>query len=104
MHILRIAPDLNTPEQEQGLPPCPVCGANAYLHSDTVDGFWFGWSVGCPRYCLYDGVHGHDLDTPTEDHLAAHGFITKKEAVSWWMKRAGSAISKKEALKNDKND
>jgi len=86
-HILRIAPDMNTPGQEAGLPPCPVCGAKAYIHSDTVDGFWFGWSVGCPRYRIDDGIHGQDADTPHEERLSAHGFHTKEAAESWWRKR-----------------
>lgn len=69
------------------LPKCPVCGAKAYLHGITVDGFWFGWSVGCPRYCLNDGIHGHDYDTPKKKHLAKHGFSTKETAIKWWRKR-----------------
>lgn len=47
------------------LKPCPVCGSKAFLSNDVVDGFWFGWSVGCPRYCVCDGIHGvnsHDVD------------------------------------------
>ncbi len=87
VHLLRIHPNENTQGQSSELPPCPVCGAKAYIHSDTVDGFWFGWSVGCPRFCLYDGIHGQDENTPREEHLAAHGFPTKKEAAAWWRKR-----------------
>ncbi|MCX4355871.1 MAG: hypothetical protein OSJ43_06555 [Oscillospiraceae bacterium] len=74
------------------LPNCPICGAKAYLEGDTVDGFWFGWSVGCPRYCLNDGIHGHNDNTPKRDRLAAHGFSTKYTAKRWWInriKRAG---------------
>lgn len=74
-------------EMVKQLPNCPVCGAKAYLHGDTVDGFWFGWSIGCPRYCLNDGIHGHDLNTPLEEYLAEHGFATKEQAVAWWEKR-----------------
>lgn len=87
VHLLRKHPDENKPGQGAGLPPCPVCGAEAYIHSDTVDGFWFGWSVGCPRFCLNDGIHGQDENTPREEHLAAHGFSDKKSAKKWWKRR-----------------
>jgi hypothetical protein len=40
------------------LKPCPICGAKAFVKHDVVDGFEFGWSVGCPRFCRDDGVHG----------------------------------------------
>lgn len=71
----------------ESFPNCPICGAKAFLEGDTVDGFWFGWSVGCPRYCLNDGIHGHDDNTPERDRLAAHGFDTKEEAAEWWRER-----------------
>lgn len=74
-------------EMVEELPNCPVCGTKAYLHGDSVDGFWFGWSVGCPRYCLNDGIHGHNDDTSSEERLAAHGFDTKEDAAEWWKKR-----------------
>lgn len=44
------------------LKPCPRCGTKAYLSRDVVDGFYFGWSAGCPRYCHYDGIHGTTID------------------------------------------
>lgn len=40
-----------------------------------------------PKYCLNDGIHGHDLNTPQEKYLAEHGFATKEQAVAWWGKR-----------------
>lgn len=86
--ILVMRKDEHAPEETlKTLPNCPICGAKAYLNGDTVDGFWFGWSVGCPRYCLNDGIHGHDNSTPSEERLAAHGFDTKEEAVEWWKNR-----------------
>lgn len=88
VHLLRNHPDENTPRQEAELPPCPICGAKAYIHSDTVDGFWFGWSVGCPRFCLNDGIHGKNEDTPRGEWLSAHGFESKQAAENWWRKRA----------------
>lgn len=70
------------------LKPCPVCGAKAYLSNDVVDGFWFGYSVGCPRYCLYDGIHGHTFETPEDEHYSKHYFTTKEQAADWWNRRA----------------
>lgn len=78
-------------EMLKSLPNCPICGAKAFLKGDTVDGFWFGWSVGCPRYCLNDGIHGHDDNTPERDRLAAHGFSTKYTAKRWWINRVKRA-------------
>lgn len=66
---------------------CSECGAKAFLHEDVVDGFWFGWSVGCPKFCLNDGIHGYDINTPREKRLVELGFTTKEEAVEWWEKR-----------------
>lgn len=37
----------------ESLPNCPICGAKAFLERN---GFGFGWSVGCPRYCLNDSI------------------------------------------------
>jgi len=64
------------------LPPCPICGAKAFLQADVIDdSFFMGYSVGCPRYALYDGIHGHDENTPPEDRLTFFGFPTKEAAV-----------------------
>ncbi len=88
VHILFIRNDEYAPEEiVKQLPNCPVCGAKAYLHGDAPDGFWMGWSVGCPRYYLNDGIHGHDFNTPRERHFAEHGFATKEEAAAWWNNR-----------------
>lgn len=62
------------------LKPCPRCGTKAYLSRDVVDGFYFGWSAGCPRYCHYDGIHGTTIDTSEEDCYAVHGANSKEEA------------------------
>ena len=71
------------------LKPCPVCGAKAFISGDSVHGFFMGWSVGCPRYCRYDGIHG--IET-YEDHIekgyAIHGCYTKEEAIEAWNRRA----------------
>jgi len=71
------------------LRPCPVCGAKAFLSHDIVDGYDFGFSVGCPRYCLSDGIHG--VETPEEDAkrgLSKYGFFSKEAAEEWWNRRA----------------
>lgn len=86
--LLFVRKDEAAPEEMvKQLPDCPICGAKAFLHGDAPDGFWFGWSVGCPRYCLNDGIHGHGYDTPLEERLAKHGFATKEEAFEWWKER-----------------
>ena len=73
------------------LKPCPICGAKAFISHNNVDGFDFGWSVGCPRFRLADGIHGFDYDTP-EDEVERHrltGFYypSKERAVEAWNDR-----------------
>ncbi len=71
------------------LKPCPVCGAKAYLSNDVVDGFAFGYSVGCPRYCIGDGIHGVETFEENEKKaLSLHGFYTKEAAIEAWNRRA----------------
>ncbi len=70
------------------LRPCPICGAKAFLRADIADGFFMGYSVGCSRYALYDGIHGHDKDTPSSERLAFYGFYTEEDAIRAWNKRA----------------
>lgn len=92
VHILTICKDEHASEKMlESLPNCPVCGAKAYLTGDAVDGFWFGWSVGCPEYCLNDGIHGHDLSTPKRECFAKHGFSTQYTAKRWWINRVKRA-------------
>lgn len=68
--------------------PCPVCGAKAFLSCDIVDGFFMGWSVGCPRYCVCDGIHGIDsFDVDESEHYTFFGLATKKEAIEAWNRR-----------------
>lgn len=68
---------------------CPVCGAKAYISSNAPDGYYMGWSVGCPRYCIGDGIHGIDTYEENEKRaLALHGFFTKEEAIEAWNRRA----------------
>ncbi len=70
--------------------PCPICGAKAFLKSCIIDNsFFMGYTVGCPRYSLYDGIHGHDIDTPSNERLVLYGIPTKDEAIQAWNWRAG---------------
>ena len=70
------------------LKPCPICGAKAFVQHDIVDGFCFGWSVGCPRACIEDGIHGFDdYDSFHNAKLVMFNFATKQEAIDTWNKR-----------------
>ena len=69
------------------IPPCPCCGSKAYISKDVADGFYFGWSVGCPRFRHNDGIHGTNYDTPEEDLYAIHGLDSRTECVEKWNER-----------------
>lgn len=69
------------------LKPCPRCGTKAYISRDVVDGFYFGWSAGCPRYCHYDGIHGTTIDTSEKECYAVHGANSKEEVIEIWNNR-----------------
>lgn len=69
---------------ETELKPCPICGAKAYVMHDVVDGFEFGWSAGCPRFCLYDGLHGADENTPESQFPRVMNMTTKQDAIAAW--------------------
>ena len=66
---------------------CPICGSKAFLNKDVVDGFYFGYSVGCPRYCFNDGIHGQDENTTENEHLTIFGLNSKEECVEKWNER-----------------
>lgn len=92
LHILRpssVKKDdkLSISEAKKKLSPCPICGTKAYISKDIVDGFYFGWSVGCPRFCLNDGVHGIDENTPEDKHLSIHYLDSASECVEKWNER-----------------
>ena len=73
------------------LKPCPMCGAKAFISRSKVDGFDFGWSVGCPRFCLADGIHGFDYDTPEEEiekhKPIGHYYVSRERAIEAWNDR-----------------
>ena len=75
---------LSIDEAKKKLKPCPICGSKAYISKDIVDGFYFGWSVGCPRFCLNDGIHGIDENTPKEKLLSIFYLNSANECVEEW--------------------
>lgn len=66
---------------------CPLCGAKAFVAHDVVDGFDFGWSVGCPRACINDRVHKLGVEEFEKAKLVMHYFATKEQAIEAWNKR-----------------
>ena len=72
----------------KNIPKCPVCGSTAFIAHDVIDGYSFGWSVGCPRFCINDGIHGcNDFESAEAARLTLRGFATKQEAIDAWKKR-----------------
>ena len=67
--------------------PCPICGSKAYIMHDVVDGFDFGWSVGCTRFKLDDGIHGIDETTPEFMHPRVMYCISRQSAIESWNKK-----------------
>jgi hypothetical protein len=63
------------------MPPCPICGKKAYMMHDVVDGMDFGYSAGCPSFCLNDGVHGitksYDPEAPRVEGYSAQMVFDK---------------------------
>lgn len=75
-------------ERDSNLKPCPLCGAKAFVAHDVVDGFDFGWSVGCPRACINDRVHKLGAEEFEKAKLVMHYFATKEQAIEAWNRRA----------------
>lgn len=82
-------------EAKKRLSPCPICGAKAYISKDIVDGFYFGWSVGCPRFCFNDGIHGINENSPEEDHLSIMCLDSASECVDKWNKKVEKIKAKR---------
>lgn len=66
---------------------CPVCGAKAFIRRDAPDGFYMGYSVGCPRFCSDDGIHGWKIGDSDDKRLTMFGFNSRKEAIEAWNKK-----------------
>lgn len=73
---------------DKTLPCCPICGSTAFISHDIVDGFGFGWSVGCPRACIADGIHGADDEESFQKlKLVFLGLNSKQQAINVWEDR-----------------
>ena len=55
---------------------CPVCGTKAVVQKDEPDGFFLGYSVGCPRYKKDDGIHAKKM--------FCSNVSTKEKAIEKW--------------------
>lgn len=77
-------------EGKNALLRCPICGAAAYLSKDIVDGFYFGYSVGCPRSRLRDGIHNIDENTPRNKRLSIFGLDSVEECIEKWNERVSN--------------
>lgn len=62
--------------EEFELHNCPVCKTKAVISRDAPDGFFLGYSVGCPRYKKNDGIHSQKM------HF--HNVSTKEKAIEKW--------------------
>lgn len=90
IHILTKANkgDENLDKIRKKLKPCPICGAKAFIQHDIVDGFDFGYSVGCPQACIADGIHGfNDYDSFHAAQLVFHGLFGADQAAKVWQDR-----------------
>ena len=73
---------------DKRLLPCPICGSKAFLERDTVDGFYFGWSVGCPRAKIKDGIHGFDnYESFQKAELTMFNLNSAEECIERWNQR-----------------
>ena len=63
------------------LKPCPECGAKAtVVHIyDTYDRADFGWTAGCPRYRVNDGIHKNRQKVQA---------WSKEQAIEAWNRRS----------------
>lgn len=80
--------------------PCPICGRKAFVMHDVVDGFEFGWSVGCPAFKLNDGIHGISEGTPSEISPIIHMMVSREDAIKAWNFRVNHWIPLHESLKD----
>ena len=69
------------------LPCCPICGSKAFISKDVVDGFFFGWSVGCPRACINDKIHKLNEEEFKKARLVFHSLNSREEAILIWKGR-----------------
>lgn len=58
------------------LKPCPICKSRAYIEKELADGYFFGWSVGCPRFRIKDGIHA--------EKMSFHNCRSREAAIKKW--------------------
>ena len=86
-HILREAKQtdkdkMTLEEIRAKMSPCPICGRKAFIMHDIVDGFEFGYSAGCPAFCLDDGIHG--ISESFDENAPRVDGITAEQAFARW--------------------
>lgn len=74
------------------LMPCPLCGSKAFIAQDVADGFYFGWSVGCPRACINDRTHKLDAEAFKKAKLTFHNLNSKEQAINVWNERCREGV------------
>lgn len=80
------------------LPRCPMCGSKAFISKDVVEGFYFGWSVGCPRACINDKTHKLNEEEFKKARLVFHNLNSREEAILIWK---GRCLGESEVKPND---
>ena len=75
-------------EYDKTIPKCPICKSTAFIAHDFVCGYDFGFSIGCPRACIADGIHGFDdYDSFHQAKLVFNALPTKEIAKKCWEER-----------------
>jgi hypothetical protein len=90
IHILR--PHKPEEVDSKGLKPCPICGAKAFISKDVVDGYYYGWSVGCPRACINDPVHKLNEEEFKKAGLIFFCLDSKEQATKLWNERCEKGV------------
>lgn len=88
IHVLGYGKGENLSKLAKKLKPCPICGRKAFLYHDALDGFDFGYSVGCPKAKIADGIHGlNDFGSFHAAQIVIHGLFSADQAVKTWNDR-----------------
>ena len=90
IHILR--PHKPEEVDSKVLMPCPLCGAKAFISKDVVDGYYYGWSVGCPRACINDPVHKLNEEEFKKAYLTFFCLDSKEQAIKLWNERCEKGV------------
>lgn len=69
------------------LKKCPACGSKACMSHITIPEGDFGISVGCPRFCMEDGIHKYNRNSNKEDALRIHYVFSVESAIELWNER-----------------